>query len=445
MKNLYLLFFVALIASCKKDNTPKPFIATKAVVKDAGLIAFKAAPLADNQVKISFSKQLQKTPSKIILKLDTATLVVANVTSENSGVSSATVTYPFKPGVPYNFVVQAAVGTDTIYQYTIPSYNHQYVSAYNYKQVLQLHQSLGTNAFDISPSRNYLFITDDVANTLYLKRINLQTLAVEDIGTIPTSGPIRAIADDELLRYGDNSTENVPATSAGGTDQAILARYNVNTHRYSFVDFVSSGYGRISRVINNHVLVINPIYTAKTASLINLGNLSRVQYPLNDFDFTRIYENSFGHILYNGMLVNTSNGAFSNVINLDANSGLLDVDDVTGYVFTSSYQKNAAGDPLSGFNAYKSGVRVFQSDYVYGRSFSLPIIFNIKNDVVIYYQWFPYDTRINIDGYYSLNLKTGESKLIQDDSDVYVRFDFQQPDGSVISVHADGVYKLTLK
>ncbi len=261
--NIYLIIAAALLLnSCSKKNDmpfyPPP---AKAVIKDAGTIAFKIAPLAGNQVQIFLRYDQNPAPSKIILKQDTNTLQTVTVSKNNTNNYSAIINYAFKPGVKYNFKVQTVVTSDTIRQYSINDYTHQFVQAFNYKKLLDLKQSLGPEALDISPSRNYLFITDDVNNVLYTKRISLKTFAVDVISDKLPSTFIRAVSDNELLIYGDKNTASVPpVTIDRGSDRVTLAKYNINTQQSTFVDFVSSGYGRISRIVNNHVLVTNPIF-----------------------------------------------------------------------------------------------------------------------------------------------------------------------------------------
>jgi hypothetical protein len=444
-KYIYLIVIALLISACSKKNDVQTWPpAIKAVIKDAGTIPFKIAPLANDQVKVSLRDDQQQVLSQIMLKQDTTTLQTLKLNKDNLGAFTATFNYAFKPGVKYNFKVQALPVSDTIRQYTINNYSHRYVQTFAYKKLLELKQSLGPDAFDLSPSRNFLFITDDVNNVLYTKRLSLKTFAAEDINNkLPTTF-IRAVSDDELLVYGDKNTTNVPAfTSDPGSDRVVLAKYNVNTKQSTFVDFVSRDYGRISRIVNNHVLVTNPIFEDKTASLINLADLSKVKYSLNYFDFTRIHEYSFGHILYANKLVSTTNGSMSVPVNLDDNSGIIDIDDNSGYALVSSVKENTGKDLETAFSVYKDNTLVYQSDYQYGRSASFPIIANIKNDELTFYQHFTYNTTLMIDGYYTLNLKTKEIKLVQADSTPFLVTDYQLKDGTIISVKADGVYKLT--
>jgi hypothetical protein len=444
-KYFYLFLSLILLSACSKkgDNEVKPAY-TKQTIKDAGAIVFKAAPLSDHELRLNFIDTGNEKLAKVILKQGNTTLATMPVVYGDNGSVSATFSYDFKPGTKYSFIVQAAVVSTTINQYSIPEYVHSFVSAYNYQKVFTSNSPLGPNDFDISPARNYLFLSDDLNNVVTLKRISLKTLSVENINFEVPGQPVRAVSDNELLVYGDKNTANLPPVADAGYDAVVLARFNIDTKKMNFVDYFSSGYGRISRVINNHVLITNPIFTAETASLINLADLSKVKYSLNDFAFELIDQFSFGHIIYNNMLVNPSTGKFIQPLALDANSGLVDIDDATGYGFAQSYTLGPQ-QAITSFSIYKNKAVVYQSDRVQGRSVFFPIIYNIQNDVVTYYQSFGYDTKVNIDGYYTLNIKTGETKLVQADSNPYVISDYQLKDGSVFSVRADGVYKLTHK
>jgi hypothetical protein len=444
MRNyLYLILACLAISSCSKKGQVLPAVTQKVIVKDAGIIPYKIIPLADNQLKIAFINNQPKALAKVVLQQGTTAIATVSLATDVGTSVSAVFNYAFEPGKTYSFLVQSAAVSDTVYQYQIQGYQHSYIKAYNYQQVLVLHQSLGPDGFDISPSRNYLFIEDDISNTVQTKRLNLQTLAIDNVNYDLTGSPVRAVSDDELLAFGNKDTQNIPAMTDPGTDAVVLARYNMGTQKSVFVDFVSSGYGRMSRVINNHVLVTNPVFTAQTASLINLADMSSIKYPLNAFNFTLIDEYSFNHILYNNMLINTANGTLSSPLNLGQNSALIDIDDATGYAFAGTSVGNAANQYQAGFNVFQNKLPVYQSDLAYGRSTQFPIIYNIKNDVVTFYQYFGYDTKLNIDGYYTLNLKTNEIKLIQADSNPHVISDYQLKNGTTFSVRSDGVYKLT--
>lgn len=313
-KYIYLIAVALLTVSCTKDREFVPVKAPAATLKDAGLIAFKMNPLSATEVKVTFKDTEGQLLTKIILKDDTTTLATMPISQTSIGIVGATFKYAFQAGKKYNFLVQAAASSNSIKQYHIPEYIHQYVSQYAYQKIFTLHQSMGGNGFDLSPSHNYLFIADDVSNSIQIKRINLQTFAVESVSNSLSGNLIRAVSDNELLVYGDKTTENQPAIPDPGYDAAILARYSMLTQKSVFVDYVSFGYGRTSRIVDNHVLVTNPVYTKGTASLINLSDLSKVEYPLSNFDFRFISEYSFDDILYDNMVVNPANGQFSTLV-----------------------------------------------------------------------------------------------------------------------------------
>ncbi|MES2107868.1 MAG: hypothetical protein V4577_03925, partial [Bacteroidota bacterium] len=181
-KYFYLIISVLLLSACsKKANDEIKPVNVKPTIKDAGAIAFKAAPLSDHELKLYFPNVVGTNLFKAILKQDNAVLATAPVTDDGSGTVSAAFNYDFKPGVKYNFLVQTDLASNGITQYSIADYTHSYVSAYNYQKIFSSHISMGPNGFDISPSRNYLFIADDESNDMKLKRISLKTLAVEDL------------------------------------------------------------------------------------------------------------------------------------------------------------------------------------------------------------------------------------------------------------------------
>lgn len=442
-----LIISILLFSACSKkaNDEIKPGNVTP-VIKDAGAIAFKAAPLSDHELRLNFIDTGNQKLAKVILKQGNTALATTPVIYGDNSSVSATFSFDFKPGVKYNFVVQAAVASNTINQYSIPEYVHTYISAYNNQKIFTSHISMGPNGFDISPSRNYLFIADDENNNMKLKRISLKTLAVEDLPYQAAGLIVRAVSDNELLVYGDKTTENLPAAPATGTYDAILARYNIDTKKMTFVNYFSSNYGRISRIVNNHVLIADPSYYDNTASLINLDNLSKVKYSLKDFNYAAVDQLSFNHIICDNMLLNTATGKLTQPLTLSANSGLVEIDDATGYGFVQSYILGPT-EATGSFSVYKDKTAVYTSPQIPGISVYFPIIYNIQNDVLTFYQSFNYDTKVNIDGYYTLNIKTGETKLIQADSNPnsYVVSDYQLKDGSIFSVRADGVYKLNRK
>ena len=131
-------------------------------------------------------------------------------------------------------------------------------------------------------------------------------------------------------------------------------------------------------------------------------------------------------------------------VQISPDAGLSEIDDATGYAFATNALNGPNNTFLTGISVYKNNLSVYQSDYKSGRSDYFPIIYNINNNILTFYRSFGFDTVANLDGYYTLNLITGEVKLVQTDSNAYIVSDYQQQDGSIFSIRNDGVYKLTV-
>ena len=247
-------------------------------------LMFKVIPLSQNKLKISFLYNQNRNLAKLILKKDTATVGTYAISNDNNSIYSTEINYNFSSGEKYNFIVQTGSlysGTyhDTIYQYSISGYTHNYVSAYDYQKVLNINQFIGFNAYDISPSRKTIFINDYSSSnsTFTLKRLSLTDLKTDTIAGDAAGQMVRAISDDEILI----ETGKYNNRYLGGDSNALI-RYNINTKQSVFIDWVSQSYGRTSRIINNHVLVTNPALTAGTTTLINLNDNSKRVYPLSE-------------------------------------------------------------------------------------------------------------------------------------------------------------------
>ncbi len=444
LQNLFILLVLMAGISCSK-NGQAPVIPPKpAFIKDtSGAIYFRLVPVAINDIKLFFLYPQSAGLSKLILKKDTA--VVATYTlSGGSGTFSAEINYPFDSTRQYTFLVQTNSVADTIYQYKLPPYTPVYRSAFQYQKILSLQQSLGFNGFDISPSGNYLFIADDSSNRVVTKKINLQNYAVDIVNTSLISVPVRAFSDSELLvQYGSYQNRVL------GTDSLALMKYNIRTGQNQFIDFTSANYGRISRVKANHIMITapNPVVNGGLTSLNNLVNGTRIVYTPGQVNFTEIHEGSFEAIYNNNQLVNPLTGSFTPLLPANVVEGIEYYDSTSQYVISSHYiGDNVSSAPIvySGYFAvYKNLSKVYQTDLLNRGVFYIPRAQQIKNNTLIFFQSFDYDTTYRIDGYYSLNLDTKAITLLQcDTSYPYYINDFLFDDKHIVSVRNDGVYVL---
>jgi hypothetical protein len=434
----YFILFLVLLAACSRKDTLTPAPRPVYIKDSDSLLKFKIIPLAPNQLKISFQYVPGGELTQLMLKKDTATLGTWSLSKDAGGNFFTTIIYNFDAGQKYNLVVQSGTVNDTSYRYTTPNYIHIYVNPFTYQKLLPLSQSLGPNAFDISPSRNTLFISDDIRNNVVTKRLSLKDLTVDTIKFGSNINPlmIRAVSDDELIVKAGGYNKPVP-----GSDSTGLIRYNVKTGQSTFIDFVSQNYGRFSRVINNHILITHPFFTPANASLINLSDNSKIDYPTSTVDPGLIAENYFDHLYCNNNVINPATGGVTMKLPLPDSSGIEYIDDATQHTFVSKYVLNNTSYQ-SQLLVYSQNNLVYQGDYSNARLIQIGRQLSISNNRVLFYQAYGYDTTFRIDGYYLLDLNTKQVSLVQCDSNPSVIDDFQLDGHTVISVRSDGVYKI---
>lgn len=446
-KNYLILIACAILSACSKNDSPAPQPAPKptTVLDINSSVYFKAVPQSASQLKISFYYDSARTLSTVYLKKDTVTIGTYTVSNDQNGNYSALVNYNFQTGQSYQLVVQSAALNDTAFRYTLPAYAHTFVNPYQYQQLLSLTQSLGPRSFDISPSRKTIFITDDVSNTLIVKRLSLTDGKIDVLPAAVNGLMIRAVSDSEVLSCTGNYDNRIL-----GNDSTALMRYNINTGQSTFVDFVSASYARFSRVIDDHILVTEPTPVANSA-LINVKDNSKIIYPYSAMNFVGVGENNYDHIYYLNQVIDPATGLLrSQLPALDDSSGIAYIDNATQYSIVTKYIMSpnpVAAMPsyyTSRLSVYNNTNLAYQGDFVNTRTVQIGRQLSIGNNRILLYQSFGYDTTYRLDGYYTLDLNTHQVNLQQTDSNPYVIMDFQLDTHTMISVRADGVYRVSI-
>lgn len=444
MKKLILIitFFSCLFYSCNNED----IIADKTVEKKDTItvitsdLKFKLSPTASNQFTFSVQNQDNKT-YKLYLKLGNSEVGSYSLTPEapNSSISSTIVNYDFVPNIAYQIIIRATTeNKDSVVQenFTINSYIHNYCNQFTYEKLASINQRLD---FDISPSRNVIFYSDYINNKCVLKRLSISDKKLDILDEDFFSLLIRAKNENELIvRTSEYNNRFLKG------DSCALLDYDVYTHKKTFLDWGSSDYGRYSRVVNNSIMISNPIYT-NTISLINLADNSEKKYPAN---IVLLREHSFDHIYLGNETINFDNYSFSNELSfLGANSGIMYYDENSKYYITSEYfgEQNSL-DQYSRMIIYKDNKVVYEQSFEKGRSFSIPSSINLSDNKLIFYQHYNYDSSVRIDGYYLLDLNTKKVTLLQNDNNDYLKFDFfDNSKNSFISIRPNEIYKITLK
>ena len=440
MRNkLYFFLLLSAIYSCKKDHQPS-LPEKKTVIKEATeLLLFKVIPLADNQVKVSFRYIDGRKLVKLLLKKDTTTLGTFTVQDDLFNFYSTVVNYQFNSNDKYNFVIQSNAVNDTIYQYAITGYNHVYKSAYNYQKLLQLTQGIGGNAYDISPSHNSIFILDYKNMKLVLKKLTLSSMTIDSFPDVNTGLTVRAMSDDELL------LETGYPNQLPGGDTLMLVKYNVKTKQSEFIDWISSSYGRTSRIVNNNVLVTSP-FPWCFVSMVNLTDKSKVRFSQGYMDFRFVREHNFDNLYYQNSIMDIKAKNLVPQSYIASDEALEYIDSATQYSLATKTTVIDVNHPSgSRLSVYHQANKIFESEFLPGRHLMIGRLLNIKNNRILFYQYYDYDTTFKIDGYYVLDLNTKQISLVQCDYQPYLMYDFQLDDRTIVSVRPQAIYKLTLQ
>lgn len=444
MKKLVLILALisVLIYSCKKEEVrPDNGLVKKDTIKTSvSDLKFKLFPTATDQFTFSVLNQKSKTYKLFLKKGNT---LVANyllaTANNNNDISSTVVKYNFSPNDVYQISIQATrENTDTVFQeeFTIKEYTHKYFNKFNYEKLASINQRLD---FDISPSRNVIFYIDYINNKFVLKRLSLTDKKLEVLDENFFSLLIRSKSDNQLIvssgKYNNRFLK---------PDSCALLNYDVNTHETSFIDWGSASYGRFSRVVNNSIMVSNPVLT-NSISLINLSDNTKKKYPA---DIRYLSEYSFNQIFLGGNILNFSNFNFENGLPfLNSNSSIAYFDENSQYYITAEYFRESQSlSYYSRMIIYKDNKIVYEQPFEKGRSFGFPSIINLADNKLIFYQSYDYDSNIRFDGYNLLDINTKKITFLQNDSNNYVKYDFftDSNKSSFISVRPYEIYKLTM-
>jgi len=439
-RGLYCLLTIILLSACSKNDAPTPILPPPVTIKDtSGLLWFKTIPRSATQVKLSVLYDPDTGLDTLFLRKDGATIGVYTFTRDQN-TWNATVSYNFQSNAAYDLVVKAKAVNNTALRYTIPGYKHIYTAPFTYQQLVAFNQSPGLQGMDITPSHNFIYFTDDSINTLITKKLSLKDGSVQVIKLPDTLSQlrIRAISDDEIILMGFTNSQRGRFMN----DTSMLFRYNTATGRNTFLDYVSDSYGRISRVVDNHLIATKPYYASAHSTLIDLNDNSTRDLGLIDFRY--IDEVSYDHLYFYNQLVDPATGSFRQIVpSTDSNAVEL-IDNTTGYTITSRYIFHPDSGYFNRLVVYSGGAPLYQGGYAYNRSPYIPRLAHITNNRLVYYQHYGYDVKFNIDGYYALDLNTRQETLVHCDSDPATVWDFQLDAHTAISIRAGGIYRINM-
>lgn len=392
-----------------------------------GDIRFYTIPSSETSLSFEFDWRDDRQLKQIFLMQDSDTLATGLFTDSeyfNNSRTRVTVDYEFDLEEEYYFLVEVTdISTpNTRFTYRLPEYNHEFASYYNIELIAALDRM---SDYDFSPSRDFLFVSDFSNNEAKVHRVDLASRNLTtyfDKNEI-NGNLIRATSDEEFLYAGLPDGPFDPTIH----DQGFLRKMNINTKESTYIGAYSSSYGRVSRVIDN-VVVVNRrfpnIYDheaidVRTGEVISLGNIQ---------SFVR--EDKYDRIMIGEFEVNPNE---LNVVQLTTGEeeGHLiyyDQNDYAFYLKNGTQSSYSDGVPFHSLIVKKDGVKVYETPTELEGYVNLFKKFNVENNKFIYHKSFESNTEYRIDGFYEVDLATGEERLIHADNNRFsiAVFDFEE-------------------
>ena len=437
----FAVLLYLFLCSCRKEeaNTDNLLVKKDTVTKVIDDLKFKLNPTASDQFTFVIPDQDSKS-YQLSLKKDNMELAGYVFEADNNkGTLNATVKYNFQNNESYDiFIRSIKENQDTVFseEFTLKNYTHQYFNKFNYKKLATINQTID---FDISPSRNVIYYIDYINNKLILNRLSIADNTVEVLDEDFFSLLIRSKDDNRLIVSSRNYNNRFL-----GTDSCALLDYDVYSKQSSFIDWGSADYGRFSRVVNNSIMVSNPVLTG-SISLINLADGTEKSY-LADIRYLREY--TYDNIYLRNDIFDFSGYNFTSRLTfLNSNSSISYYDKDSEYYITVEYFQASSSSPVySRMIIYKNNEVVYEQPYEKGLYLDFPRLINMTDNKLIFTKSYDYDSNIRLDGYYLLDINTKEITLLQNESNYYLKNDFFifGDKNSFISVRPYEIYKITV-
>ncbi len=378
-----------------------------------GDLLFYTIPTSENSLSFEFERLDDYQFKQVFLMQDSDTLASSSFTdSEYVGQirKRASFDFQFDPETAYHFLVEVVdfAQPNTRFTYRLPDYRHVFASKYNFEVIANLDRTID---FDFSPSRNYLFISNFSSNEFAIHRLDLASRNLETFFSKNEldGNLIRAISDDEFLYRG------LPDGSYDPTihDQGFLRRMNVTTKESTFVGEFSSGYGRVSRVIDNVVVTNKRFPDIRDHKAINVQTGEVV--PIGNFsNFVR--EDQFDRHVIGKFEIDTQEfEAIELVSNEEAGEYLVyyDQNDFAFFMRPETEEPYDDRVPFFSLIVKKDGVKIYETpEELRG----YPILFqkfNVKDNKFTYHKTFGSSADYNLEGLYEVDLTTGQEQLVE--------------------------------
>ena len=428
-RNLGIATILALaLSSCEEDPlplTPNPDPVEYVRLEDE--LIFHTIPKSDSVIIFQFDRIDRFQFNTIFLMSGEDTLSKGDFTTSdyNTGEKLAvSVPYKFDTDAGYYFLVEAVDYSipNTRFTYQLPSYKHIFAEAFSFLPFAEFDRM---EDYDFSPSRDFLFVSDISGNKYNIHRIDLKNQSIETLFSQNElrGEMIRAVSDHEFV-YIESYDPLNPNISP-------LGKMDIRTKESTSLGSYSRGYGAISRIIENKLIVNDQDSPTpfKKAIDVNSGEITE----LGEIE-GQIQEENYDNFIIGNYLVEPNDLSLSPLPEIDKDPYFLYKDE-NGYTFYMERLpfRNEVEPQYPRMLVYKDEQLIFESkesDIGYRHLFRK---FNVSDGKFNYYKSHRPGNTYRIDGIYSVDLNTGEETLIHADFSPYYLAVYDFGDKGVIT------------
>lgn len=405
---------IITLSSCEDDPIPlAPNPDPVEYVRLDDELIFITMPKSDSVVNFQFDRIHGYQFKTIFLMAGEDTLNHADFTTSEYNSQeklAASVSHQFDRAKDYFFLVEAVdyYNPNTRYTFQLPTYRHVFAEAFTFQPFAEFYL---WQDYDFSPSRDIMFVSDFIGNKYNIHRVDLknhstETLFIENelYGRI-----IRAASDHEFIYVESYDTFN-PHISP-------LKKMDIRTKESIPMGSYSRGYGSISRIIDNKLIVNDRTSTIAFKKSIDVNSGEATE--LGEIE-GQIFENNFDQLIIGNYFVEPNDLSLSPLPEADKDAYFLYKDE-NGYTFYMEKLPFPRGVEIQypRTYVYKDEQLIFESkesDIGHRHLFRK---FNVSDGKFIYYKSHLPDSTYRIDGLYSVDLSSGEETLIHADYSPY--------------------------
>ncbi len=424
-----------ICSACQKQVLDPPISNYRPpTIKEISRLDIKIDLLSDTQLQLFIFNNFYFPAQKLRLEFQNQALDSVLLEQVN-GIDQFMLDFPFERGKPYDLVLETNRIQDTIFQYRIENYQHNYISSFHYEKLVSNNHRTD---FDISPTRKTLFFSEYANNLFILKKLDLQSgqLSILD-ENFENGNMIRSLSEESII-YGSRFWEGRHLQD----DSLAIILLNVITKQKKLLDFGSYISNRYSRIVDGYFQIPNPSKAEKKNKILKLGEEVSVVLESN---FHTTHTHFFDQIYLGNKIFDGEKNELSLPFEIPENASIFYYRKEEPYSLVEVYEFDDDHIPKSKIQVVSKEKVIFEDALQDDRLITFPKILQAQNDKILFFQEFVEGPEILFNGYYEIDLNKKSIELIQHDGQNYLKHDFQLINGTIISVRQDGIYRLTRK